>query len=346
MRLSHPLLIAFCILYTGKFSAILGQNTTVLPPPDSVYLCRHNAHVLGKWVNGNRTKKTYYSCGWGGNDFRFNTQLCGWGSREGEQLMYGHMQWLIQSGGWSSSCDARDNTRTKVTQRERYEWEPLTCDLIPWNATQFCELLGNRTLLLVGDSTMQQTGAALASRITYDAAPMKGCAPQVAIGRINKFGHDKNQVDAINHIRAVKPDILIVNTGAHFLTHTEFEHDVVRLKALQQEVRTSFPDKNITMIWKTMNPGHVSCSQTSNGPLNTVWNHHHSREDLYQWYLFPHQDTFAKHYVRSELGMKVIDMSPLYYRQDAHSDCLHYCMPGPVDLFSVLLLNMLYTKEI
>lgn len=300
---------------------------------------------MGRWIDVPKTKKTYYSCGWGGNDFRFNPNLCGWSTREGEQLMYGHMSWLIQSGGWSSSCDARDNTRLTVTQRERYEWKPLTCDLIPWNATQFCELLGNRTVLLVGDSTMQQTGAALASRITTDAPPMKGCAPQVAIGRINKFGPERKQTDAIQHINAVKPDIVVVNTGAHFMTTTEFARDLMYLKTLYQNLQANY-HKNITFVWKTMNPGHVNCSQTSGGPLNEDWSHHHSREDLYQWYLFPYQDTYAKHFVRSQMGMRVIDMSPLYYRQDAHSDCLHYCMPGPVDLFSVLLLNMLYTKEL
>jgi hypothetical protein len=42
-------------------------------------------------------------------------------------------------------------------------------------------------------------------------------------------------------------------------------------------------------------------------------------------------------------------MEPLYYRADAHSgngDCLHYCMPGPLDLAAMLLHHMFITGEL
>jgi hypothetical protein len=233
-----------------------------------------------------------------------------------------------------------------ITQREKYEWQPLLCDLIPWNATQFCELLGNRTILLVGDSTMHQTGAALASRITWDTGSLKGCADHISIGRINRLGWEPKQTPVIDYVKLAKPDILILNTGAHFMIPVQWEEDLItNFKPLQEAIRQNV-EKNVTIVWKTMNPGHVNCSQESGGPLNTDWSHQHSSSDLYQWYIFAHQDRFARHYIQDVLGLQVIDMSPLYYRQDAHSDCLHYCMPGPVDLFSVLLLNMLYTKEL
>ena len=59
-------------------------------------------------------------------------------------------------------------------------------------------------------------------------------------------------------------------------------------------------------------------------------------------------------------GMKYLDMSMLFLRPDAHPgafnkyfhdgddfmDCLHFCMPGPYDLFPVLLLQMLFNGEI
>lgn len=323
------------------------QAHQFIPPPKSDSLCMNNGHVLGKWINGSEpadTKKTYYSCGWGDHDYKSNPQLCGWGARIGEQLVYGHKTWLMQTGGFSSECDKRDDTRWKFTQRERYRWEPMLCDLIPWNATQFCELLGNRTILMLGDSTMHQTAASIMSRVTSDSPPMESCADQLSMGRFNKFGPEKGQVPAINHIREVSPDIVILNTGAHFMTTPEFFEDLVHLEALQKEVHDTF-HKKVTFVWKTMNPGHINCSSTSNGPLVDHWSHRHDRSDLYNWFIFPKQDSYAKREI-ARMGMKLIDMSPLYYRQDAHSDCLHYCLPGPVDLFSVLLLNMLYNEEL
>ena len=65
------------------------------------------------------------------------------------------------------------------------------------------------------------------------------------------------------------------------------------------------------------------------------------------------------HYIRENslrYDFKILDMAPLYMRGDAHvgfakafrgdPDCLHYCIPGPVDLFPVLLQQMLYMGEI
>jgi hypothetical protein len=44
-----------------------------------------------------------------------------------------------------------------------------------------------------------------------------------------------------------------------------------------------------------------------------------------------------------------VDLAPLYLRPDAHpggNDCLHMCVPGPLDLFSILLLAMLRNGDL
>ena len=46
-----------------------------------------------------------------------------------------------------------------------YDWVPCFCMLHRWNASFFCELLGNRTILLVGDSTMEQSVSTLMAMI-------------------------------------------------------------------------------------------------------------------------------------------------------------------------------------
>jgi hypothetical protein len=52
-----------------------------------------------------------------------------------------------------------------VSNREKYKWKPTHCDLLEWNAAHFCELLGNQTMLLVGDSLMEQSANTLFAMI-------------------------------------------------------------------------------------------------------------------------------------------------------------------------------------
>jgi hypothetical protein len=256
----------------------------------------------------------------------------------------------MQTGGFSHECDKQDNTRTTITQRERYIWKPLKCDLMQWNATLFCELLGERVILMVGDSTMHQTGAALMSRITWDRPNADSCAPNLALGRINMFGQEDGMAKLKGSIIAVQPDILILNTGAHFLLSSTYEADLQHLDTLREEVFKYYP-RNISIVWKTMNPGHVNCSAAPNGPLTESWDHRHTgNRDLYNWWMQPKMDQLAKQKAQ-QLGFGLVDMTPLYYGSDAHpygrrNDCLHYCLPGAPDLFSVLLMNMLYNREL
>ena len=59
----------------------------------------------------------------------------------------------------------------------------------------------------------------------------------------------------------------------------------------------------------------------------------------------------------SARGWQFMDASPLFYRPDGHVtrgqwaggrpkpvDCLHSCMPGPLDLFARLLLHHLHVN--
>ena len=58
-----------------------------------------------------------------------------------------------QVGASACSCDSKSN-RLELGSIEQYQWKPSFCDLPAWDANAFCHLLGNRTVLLVGDSTM------------------------------------------------------------------------------------------------------------------------------------------------------------------------------------------------
>jgi GDSL/SGNH-like Acyl-Esterase family found in Pmr5 and Cas1p len=70
----------------------------------------------------------------------------------------------------------------------------------------------------------------------------------------------------------------------------------------------------------------------------------------YNYADFQSFDAIASDIFKNELQQPVLHLEPLYYRADAHpvrdNDCLHYCIPGPLDLAAQLLHHMLVVGEI
>ena len=104
-------------------------------------------------------------------------------------------------------------------------------------------------------------------------------------------------------------------------------------------------------MWRTFHPGHVNCfgSRTpSNHTIESFPQYSNRSIDKYNWSGFNRWDNESMNNARM-IGMKIVDMTMLYSRPDAHptnGDCLHYCLPGPLDIFSVILLQMLFNKDI
>ena len=73
----------------------------------------------------------------------------------------------------------------------------------------------------------------------------------------------------------------------------------------------------------------------------------------YNYRSFYGRDLFALSRL-AEVSMPVIDLRMLYARPDAHidslavnqTDCLHLCMPGPLDVVADLFQNLLASWEI
>ena len=51
-----------------------------------------------------------------------------------------------------------------------FEWRPRHCRLVEWDSSHFCSVLGERRLLMVGDSTMHQHFVVLHNAIVWGAA--------------------------------------------------------------------------------------------------------------------------------------------------------------------------------
>jgi hypothetical protein len=132
-------------------------------------------------------------------------------------------------------------------------------------------------------------------------------------------------------------DVLIANTGAHWIPDVEFLSNV---RTFVHNLREKLPRAEV--YWRSTVPGHVNCrdftaplgAPQSLTPLNNP----------YHWELIQHQNELARA-VMASAGVRWVDAYELsILRADLHqvasSDCLHYCLPGPPDDWNRLWLLM------
>ena len=307
-------------------------------------LCRDNGHTEGAWVKlTNPTEAVTFQCP-NGSDFHSTNK----------------QDYLFHNGSrnsdWSGGC------LCPLHRAAFWRWKPAKCDLLAWNASRFCEVLGDRIVLLSGDSTMNQAAVTLMQLIKEHGGQ---CHNQLYYGS-SHFLIFQNQADftwhnwIIKHKEKILPDIVVLTVGAHAQDIGDMYMIWENLIKDIRMVRERFFWHNFTFVWKTQQPGHAACFNYSQ-PLFTPNNRFrwgtHFDEELYNWYLHPSFDAFS---VNQSLlhNIKILDLSPLYERPDAHpgsvlaepnstkDDCLHYCIPGPIDLFASLFFQMLDAREI
>ena len=147
-------------------------------------------------------------------------------------------------------------------------------------------------------------------------------------------------------------DLAVINVGAHIEDEGDFWaildtlHKIIRL-------RTALGGKIPTIIYKSQNPPHLACD-VHDTPIDEFVPNLHNVEDKYHFENLYQLDAFMRKYAgnaTNESGFKLLSMEPLYLRPDAHvfgtkKDCMHYCQPGPLDLFSVLLQQMMANGEV
>jgi hypothetical protein len=134
---------------------------------------------------------------------------------------------------------------------------------------------------------------------------------------------------------------VVISAGAHFHDVPNYARAWDALIPQIVATRQQFP--HVKFTWRTIVPGHVDCKNET-GPIESYLPPSRGH-DYYQWGLHPVFDNYSRRRAK-ENNMTMVEMGPLYLRPDAHSDCLHMCLPGPLDLFPILLLGMLYTGEL
>lgn len=265
---------------------------------------------------------------------------------------------------------AEQRSSSDVLDREQYEWKPTAgCSISEWNATLFCAVLGKRTILLVGDSTMLQTAATLTSWISSEHRKLgtsaSSCADQIHFGLSDllnlphmwnlpdRFGlHDEERGHPYSKYFADSdPDIMVLTSGPHFRNHAEFELGIIKTLIPELVKLRATRSKPLRLAWKTVNPPHVGCAEfVKQNKLQHLLNEseYGTEFDTYDWHLLPYFDDLSMKFSADPLKIPIVDMRPLYYRPDAHKtyDCMHYCLPGPLNLFARELLTMMLTGEL
>jgi hypothetical protein len=338
---------------------------TLFQPTTRAAHCMGNQYSVGKWVmNASKEmEKSLVCCEHDATINYYNQTYCG-PSNSVMMSNRGSNTQFSYPGGHACHCDKDEGgLMTTVHNRERYYWMPLHCTLPTWNAKDFCRLLGTRRILTVGDSTFRQSSMTLASMIY---AGQGGCADQIYFNASEDLINKKilhSLFDVLNESPCV-PDIVLTGSGAHVKSLEQYATNWNRL----QKVFLAFHKRNPEMkfIWKTQNPGHVQC-WTYKTPVEN-WNKTKAKDE-YSWYLHDDFDAMSISNIKNLTNLhlshshdeqqgkteeipfiQVMDMSPLKLRPDSHArsihDCLHYCMPGALNLFSVLMYNLLLTGQL
>ncbi|GJP54320.1 hypothetical protein CLOM_g13422, partial [Closterium sp. NIES-68] len=135
--------------------------------------------------------------------------------------------------------------------------------------------------------------------------------------------------------------VLIVNRGAHYRPDRHF---ISAVRSALRFLRNKLPDTLI--IYRTTVQGHANCTEHDKplllpGPTDNL---------PFFWGKFHGQNELARRAVEEVGGVFMDVESMTVLRPDSHQgfipelnheDCLHYCIPGPEDLWAQMLQNTL-----
>jgi hypothetical protein len=233
------------------------------------------------------------------------------------------------------------------------------CRLLQFDPKKFLTkfLIKGQTMLIVGDSISHEHFISLACKlgdyiIKEERRSWGATSSRTKLSLQNGaaifFQRDDylisvdNSVDAHtiswrNFVASNNVSILVLNTGAHGL------QPGLSMEHVARNV-TSFIHRshNGIFIYRELFRGHKNCEGFGQ-PSS-------ASSSLFKWEQF---DSFnriwnreiASHKAREDLPYYILPAHHLNTRADAHSkppiDCLHMCLPGPLDSFNDLLLTIL-----
>lgn len=295
---------------------------------------------------------------------RVKRDLQCWTSAEGEWQYDNNSKRLITQ---IFSNDAHLNTKIytacgEYSQRTNidYVWRPpRSCTPIPeWSPANTCRVMQGRAMVFIGDSLSMHMGEtfinAMGERTTYSDYEQPHAQPYTDL--CVNHGHSafttyivkapRLLVDVplfksfIHELDKTAGVVLVANWGAFYLPDEELRDGI---REFATWVDNSL--KKTTFIFRSTNMAHAGCdaysAPISNWALDAADEPDHPE---WKWSLFPAQ---SRRVVLPELkkGQLFLDILPLSQKRPdghpGHVDCLHYCLPGPMDTWVIILMGLL-----
>eukprot|EP00667_Euglena_gracilis_P012623 EG_transcript_12978 len=230
-----------------------------------------------------------------------------------------------------------------------------------WTPAEICALMAGRHLVFIGDSISIHMGEtfinAMGNRTAY--GPIDGEHPHyvqpydalcsaagtppfaVHIYCVTSLLHFPPAIfQQLAQLDMAGPGmVLVANWGAFYLPDGPFAKHVRRVVDWALRLR------HTQFVFRSANMAHHGCEKHRQ-PLNDFpfLPADHPQQPNWHWRDFPLQ---SQHLVRPLLhrGQLYLDVLPLSQKRPdqhpGHGDCLHYCIPGPMDTWVLLLLATL-----
>ena len=318
-----------------------------------------SGHVDGEWHTGPPLDPLIPCCSWDEGLKAGNSETCNdFSPAHPNGGFRGTDYFYAQSGGHGCAC-------TTQQVHETLMWSPRRCVLPAFNASRVCQLLYNRTLVFVGDSTSDQAATAFINSIRagYGApdldvksnAPV-GCGSTIRfelsdtlIGQ--KFGDYNRGRTWLEIAKSLNPerDIMVISGGPHIHSTPNFQRV---LAAVVSDHELFFP--KLHLLWRSQFPGGCGLKPLTEFPDDSFWAQYlSSGREIFSYADHRVWDTLALPlFSNLSANRAFIDISPLYLRPDSHvgsmpgaafpRDCLHLCLPGPLHpFFAQILLHVL-----
>lgn len=354
-----PSWIVILQFFTGKssmssFVSSSHKSERTLP------LCARDDIRQGRWVRVERQEPMYIPTAW-------------YQRRKNDSLLCPQVETYLSSRANDNNTidqQIQGDVVTEPQQHRRqvpwvtYDWVPQnadSCQMVDWNATQFCEIMHNKTLAVVGDSINLELRNSLFFILGGNAE--RNLPPEslkLVCGNRMKlyFLRDDNLENfqyVLNKTGGVI-DVLIINRGAHYQTDDlllpslrNYTREVIDY---QSQMRLSH-NKSVRVFWRTTPPGHLNClnvtepAQSLQLMESIIGNKSLHKMPHWGWWDFKRQnEVILAELAASNLTYDILDgYEMMIMRPDLHKtrekDCLHSCYPGKSDAYTPLLLHYL-----
>lgn len=289
MASPRPIAI-FCLAAGGAPGILLGARGIALqgPPFQTKSRYEDGGFSVGKWIRHDRASHRFQCCPWDGlwNPENNRSDVCKTKEMpvDSNGDFGGFIKQAVQIGG--HGCEEILSHGTNVREYENWEWEPSERRLSPWSAEGFCEALGDRRLLIVGDSTMEQTAATIMAMVRGDIPPtdpmILDCLKRIRFSKSDTltgkmYNHMNRGRQWTAGVKEFRPHLIILSTGAHIDGLSNMSSIVssvlndwgkVKKELLASHTKVADEDGvplrwEPTLIWKTQSPAHEDCHNFS-----------------------------------------------------------------------------------